>query len=67
MLWYNILGSGLSLQSLSLTGNYLDAFSMELFQPGSLPLLSELGNGILQELKPVDIEVILQPTLLPLG
>jgi hypothetical protein len=40
---------------------------MELFQPGSLPLLSELGNGILQELKPVDIEVILQPTLLPLG
>jgi hypothetical protein len=67
MLRCNALGPGLSLQGLSLTGNCLDAFSVELFQPGSLPLLSELVNGILEDLKPVDIEAILEPTLLPLG
>lgn len=42
------------LQTLNLTGNRLDAFPAALFQPGALPLLSELAaaDNCLRELSP---------------
>ncbi|XP_075406477.1 leucine-rich repeat-containing protein 47 [Tenrec ecaudatus] len=42
------------LQTLNLTGNCLDAFPAALFQPGALPLLSELAaaDNCLRELSP---------------
>ncbi|KAM9687002.1 leucine-rich repeat-containing protein 47 isoform 4-T4 [Trichechus inunguis] len=42
------------LQTLNLTGNCLDAFPATLFQPGALPLLSELAaaDNCLRELSP---------------